>query len=283
MDLQQALEKSAKIIKQSDSLLICAGAGMGVDSGLPDFRGKQGFWRAYPFAQKLGISFQQMANPRWFDQDPHLAWAFYGHRLNLYRQTTPHKGFDIILRWARQKSKGYFVFTSNVDGQFQKAGFAPNNIVEIHGSIHHLQCSLPCENDIWPANNVDLKIDMDKFRALDPLPQCPYCGRVARPNILMFGDWAWIAHRTDEQEKTFEQWLNMLREKHARLAIIEIGAGTAVSTVRMTSENLAASFNAPLIRINPREPDIYSSIDGVSLPLGALVALEKIYGILEKI
>ncbi len=62
---------------------------MGVDSGLPDFRGAEGFWRAYPVMAKLGLSFEEMANPAWFQTDPHLAWAFYGHRLNLYRRTQP--------------------------------------------------------------------------------------------------------------------------------------------------------------------------------------------------
>jgi len=64
-----------------------AGAGMGVDSGLPDFRGDEGFWKAYPPMAKLGIRFSSMANPRWFESDPELAWGFYGHRLNLYRAT----------------------------------------------------------------------------------------------------------------------------------------------------------------------------------------------------
>jgi NAD-dependent SIR2 family protein deacetylase len=49
---------------------------MGVDSGLPDFRGAQGFWRAYPAIAKLGLSFEGMANPAWFKKNPHLAWAF---------------------------------------------------------------------------------------------------------------------------------------------------------------------------------------------------------------
>ena len=52
---------------------------MGVDSGLPDFRGDRGFWKAYPPYAKLGLHFAEMANPRWFDSDPELAWGFYGH------------------------------------------------------------------------------------------------------------------------------------------------------------------------------------------------------------
>jgi NAD-dependent SIR2 family protein deacetylase len=78
---------AAETINAADALLVTAGAGMGVDSGLPDFRGTQGFWRAYPVIAKLGITFEEMANPTWFRENPQLAWAFYGHRLNLYRRT----------------------------------------------------------------------------------------------------------------------------------------------------------------------------------------------------
>jgi NAD-dependent SIR2 family protein deacetylase len=92
---------------------------MGVDSGLPDFRGAEGSWRAYPVIAKLGLTFEEMANPAWFETDPHLAWAFYGHRLNLYRRTDPHRGFNYLLGLGSRKAHNYWVFTSNVDGHFQ--------------------------------------------------------------------------------------------------------------------------------------------------------------------
>ena len=67
-----------KELQQADYVIITAGAGMGVDSGLPDFRGNEGFWRAYPPLKRLNIDFVSMANPMWFRENPKLAWAFYG-------------------------------------------------------------------------------------------------------------------------------------------------------------------------------------------------------------
>ena len=122
---------------------------MGVDSGLPDFRGDKGFWKAYPPLERLGVSFVDMANPGWFSRDPELAWGFYGHRLGLYRATTPHRGFGTLQRWAEKLEYGSFVFTSNVDGQFQQAGFDRERVIECHGSISHLQCTEPCSREIW--------------------------------------------------------------------------------------------------------------------------------------
>src|SRR6266704_2230291 len=182
---ESSLHRAAEAIRDAQALLIGAGAGMGVDSGLPDFRGNQGFWKAYPPYQKLGLDFVSLANPRWFRDDPSLAWGFYGHRLNLYRQTPPHAGFHILLRWAERMKHGAFVFTSNVDGHFQRAGFAADQVLEVHGAIDWLQCSWRC-GEVFPADDTVVSIDEATMRAREPLPRCPRDGSLARPNILMF-------------------------------------------------------------------------------------------------
>jgi NAD-dependent SIR2 family protein deacetylase len=124
------IAQATKLISEADAILITAGAGMGVDSGLPDFRGDDGFWNAYPALAKSNVKFYDIASSSNFEHDPKLAWGFYGHRLNLYRNTKPHAGFRMLRELAANKKHGYFVFTSNVDGQFRKAGFDPRRICE---------------------------------------------------------------------------------------------------------------------------------------------------------
>jgi NAD-dependent SIR2 family protein deacetylase len=245
---------------------------MGVDSGLPDFRGDKGFWKAYPPFERLGVSFVDMANPGWFARDPELAWGFYGHRLGLYRATEPHRGFRMLRRWAEGMDHGSFVFTSNVDGHFQRAGFNRDRVIECHGSIGHLQCTEPCCNEIWSADELEVEVDEDTFRAISALPECPRCGAIARPNVLMFGDWHWIPGRTAEQERRFSDWL--ARATGPKLVIIELGAGSAVPTVRMTSERVASRSGAMLVRINPREPHVRPGHIGIAA--NALEALQAI-------
>jgi len=266
--LTDNIEKAAQCIDKADALLITAGAGMGVDSGLPDFRGNEGFWKAYPPIAELGITFYEMANPEWFREDPHLAWGFYGHRLNLYRDTVPHNGFHLLMDIASTKKYGYFVFTSNVDGQFQMAGFNDEFVEECHGSIHHLQCAGPCCESIWLADDIHVDVDEQTFRAGEPLPSCIHCGSVARPNILMFGDWGWLWGRSQEQTFRFNQWLNSVPDR--KLAIIEVGAGTAVPTVRIKSDYIAKAK----IRINPREPDVRTG--HLAIPLNGEEGIDKI-------
>ena len=275
MNIQENIEEAAKKVNKADAVLITAGAGMGVDSGLPDFRGNEGFWKAYPPIAKLGISFVEMANPQWFEIKPYLAWAFYGHRLNLYRKTVPHEGFSQLLEIAEKKPADYFVFTSNVDGQFQKAGFSDERVEECHGSIHHLQCTAVCSSAIWSAEDLNVSVAEDKFEAQDPLPKCIHCGELARPNILMFGDWMWISNRSDYQAQAFSKWLKPVRENKLKLVIIEAGAGRAVPTVRMKSEYAADVYNGTLIRINPRDYDVPPG--NISIPMGAGDGIREIY------
>jgi NAD-dependent SIR2 family protein deacetylase len=269
-----AWEAARQAVRRAEALLITAGAGMGVDSGLPDFRGLQGFWRAYPAVAKLRLSFEQMANPDWFARAPELAWAFYGHRLNLYRRTQPHEGFGRLLEWTNQKPHGSFVFTSNVDGHFQKAGFDSQRIVECHGSIHHFQCCRPCGPSIWEAHDEVVTVNEAEFCALEPRPACRHCGALARPNVLMFGDGQWVADRTAAQHRRLEDWLGRVRAAQAPLTILEFGAGTSVPSVRLFSEAVARDLGAILIRINPREPQ--GPPGAIELPVGALEALEQL-------
>src|SRR5262245_28764455 len=142
--IDSALRRAADAIDRAEAMLVGAGAGMGVDSGLPDFRGSEGFWRAYPPYKELGLDFKALADPRWFREDPQVAWGFYGHRLALYRDTEPHAGFEVLRRWGGRMPLGSFVYTSNVDGHFQRAGFDDDRIIEVHGAIERLQCTVGC-------------------------------------------------------------------------------------------------------------------------------------------
>lgn len=269
----ERFKRAAAAIRDADALLIGAGAGMGVDSGLPDFRGNDGFWNAYPPFRELGLSFIDLANPAWLRDDPELAWGFYGHRLHLYRTVTPHAGFELLRRWGEAKPRGYFVFTSNVDEQFQSAGFDPERIIECHGSIHRLQCTRPCSIELWRDADTHVDVDPATFRAAGPLPVCPRCGALARPNLLMFDDYTWIEAEVELQQDRYREWLRLIRG--ARLAIIECGAGLAIPTVRRQCEQQRGT----LIRINLRESGVPAS--GISVPCRVVDGLQRIEEFLE--
>ena len=265
--IDEACADAADLISQADGILITAGAGLGIDSGLPDFRGENGFWTAYPALGKLGMNFTTIANPRAFKTHPRLAWGFYGHRLQLYRETIPHEGFYRLLNLSKQMPNGARIFTSNVDGQFVKAGFKTEHVTECHGSIHHMQCTEQCGQDVWPAEDFRPEVDVDACMLKSPLPTCPTCGALARPNILMFGDWAFQGRRYMVQESRLQAWL----ARTTRPVVVEIGAGTAIPSVREFGE----AIGCPLIRINPSECEVVLKRD-IGISIGALDAIRWI-------
>lgn len=277
-----AFDQAAELLAQADALVIGAGAGIGVDSGLPDFRGNEGFWKAYPALAKAQLNFTEVASPRTFLQDPELAWGFYGHRLALYRKTVPHPGFAILLKWSERMLLGARIFTSNVDGQFQKAGFSDDHIHECHGSIHHLQCMNECASDVWSAEEFVPEVNAATCRLLNEAPVCPHCGGLARPNVLMFGDWNWVSWRSDTQRRAEASWLSRNSEARPRIVVIEVGAGTALPSVRHFSHYLSRECGARIIRVNPREFEVPGSGD-IGIACGSLVALQGIDAALERL
>ena len=266
---QEKIQYAARWVREAPAILITAGAGMGVDSGLPDFRGPQGWWTTFPKFARMNMNFYTLASPRAFDLHPKLAWEFYAIRLNEYRKVVPHQGFHILRRWGEQAPKGCRVFTSNVDGEFQKAGFDPSKVLECHGSLHHLQCATPCCDDIWSADVFQPEFDPQDGSLQTALPTCPHCGGLARPHVLLFNDNAWIDEPAELGRALLRGWADFYRRQ---LLVIELGAGKVIPTVRRLGERHAHRF----IRINTNEAGVMTKHGWMGIAGGALDILTRI-------
>ncbi len=184
----------------------------------------------------------------------------------------------------------HFVFTSNVDSHWVKAGFDETKLMECHGSTAWMQCTdTECSADdsappIWSAADVikslrESPLDETTFRAAErALPKCVKCGKLARPNVMMFGDFSFVEDRLDGQEQNFQKFVLQATANKWKVTVIEIGAGEAVPTVRYTSERLTALPGATLIRINPRDPQVPPKLvkSAISIPAGGLWTLDQI-------
>ena len=110
-----------------------------------------------------------------------------------------------------------------MDGLFLKSGFPKHFLHEAHGSIHRLQSTNTCTRNIWSADNISIEIDYEHMRALDPLPLCPTCGSLSRPNIFMYGDTeeTYIWYDADKSAENFREW--KAKNKDKNVLMIEIG------------------------------------------------------------
>jgi NAD-dependent SIR2 family protein deacetylase len=215
-------------------------------------------------------------NPARLVAEPLALWASLAARMRDYSHTVPHEGFGILRKWIARLGLDAFVLSSNVDGQFLKAGFAPDRLRDLHGSLFWWQCSVPCGGDIWP-NEQEAEAILEGL-ALGVLPRCKHCGAVARPNVYMFRDNTYLEARSRAQDALYQSFL--LRNTGLKIVAIEIGSGPHVQSIRAKTRKLMYQHGAWALRINPQ--DFAIKPPHLGLPMSALDALGAIDSVLYR-
>jgi len=222
--------------------LILTSAGMSADSGIPTFRDRDGYWRNFPPFREKGLEAQDLASPWAFRNVLPHAWAFYEWRRRNAHENTPHEGYRILNHWIEQRFGDAFIHTTNTDGYHLRSGAQADKVKEVHGSIWRLQCLEPCSQEFWDETTVPLcELDHGTMEASD-FPKCIHCGAIARPHILMFGDWDYVGH--SRQDENFSRFL-----KGGVDLVILVGSSGGVPT----NDYIALQFKdrgVPVININ---------------------------------
>ena len=261
-DLSSAYRAAADAVRSAEALVIGAGAGMGVDSGLPDFRGPEGFWKAYP--PLAAGHFWERSTPPGSGPIPPSPGASTGTGSTSTAPPPRTRGspFSALGRTPardplrRYRQRGRAVPEGGVrGGRRGTTRLDPSPAVPPGGA----------GGGSGEAERSTVDVHEATMRARSALPRCPMAG-LARPNILMFGDGGWIGRRTDDQEANLETFY----QGHAGepMTVLEIGAGTAVPTIRLFAERLGDTHGATVIRVDPREPRIVAAA-GVDCRRGA--------------
>ena len=274
--MEQLLEQAALFIRQADAVAIFAGAGMGVDSGLEQYRGADGLWTKSITVDSQEINFEDLMKPMAFKEQPELAWGLMGNRMKKYSSTTPHDGFAILRELLDHKE--YFIVTSNIDEQFQTAGFNSHRIFEFHGSIFNTQCGERIECGIWRTPHITNS--SESIHADPPFPECSSCYSYCRPNVLLFDDENFAPDSSAEQQFRYMEWREQISSRSLNIVALEIGAGKTLPTIRRFAERFAGD-DYPLIRINPSDSETEHP-GHISLPLGAIESLRQIKDSIER-
>ena len=218
-------------------------------------------------------------------ENPELAWGFKANFFNIINNLEPHEGYYHLLKNITNKYD-YFICTSNIDGYFLKAGYDPDKIYEVHGSINNLQCmNKKCNlnNGITPLNTENVpKFDPYTFIATN-LPYCKFCNNMSRPNVSMFGDFEFYNKPYEHQRKRLDNWLNNLKKYHKSLVILEIGCGLNPHSLRMLNGKMMSGEwkmpvfdnNIGVIRINPN--DERDEEKTIHLSIGANEGIKRLF------
>ena len=224
------LARAAELIAKTRRLAILTGAGVSAESGVPTFRGPNGFWR--------GRDPQTLATPEAFAADPKTVWEFYNARRARLRHVQPNPAHFAIAALA-ENLPDVTVVTQNVDRLHQRAG--SRNVVEIHGNIEDVRCSR--------CGRVENKTGDE----LPPLPVCPACGGLFRPAVVWFGE-----------ELPLDAWTNAQRAVERAETLLVVGTSALVYPAAGLIR-LAHNPDQSIIEINP-EPTPFSATVTISIP-----------------
>ena len=217
-------EEISENFKNSKSIVFVTGAGISQESGIPTFRGKDGYWRKHDPMKLATIDA--------FYEDPHMVWEWYEDRRQNIRAAEPNPGHKAIAEL--EKFYKVTVLTQNIDGLHQRAG--SSRVLELHGSIVRIKCTV-CD---FQANITE---DFEEIP-----PKCN-CGNILRPDVVWFGE-----------SLPQDVWTNAMKE--ASLCDIMIIAGTSlVVSPANTLPAFAKQNNAILIEINPEETVMSNEMD----------------------
>jgi NAD-dependent deacetylase len=160
-------------IQDSRAVTVLTGAGMSTESGIPDFRGPNGLWTQNPQARRLFDidayrSDPQIRRQAWRRRAEHPAWS-----------ARPHPGHAALVALERS-GRLRAVVTQNIDGLHQAAGNSPDQVLELHGTIHRVEC-LGCA---WtgPVSGA-----LERVAAGDDDPHCRRCGDLLKTATVSFG------------------------------------------------------------------------------------------------
>jgi NAD-dependent deacetylase len=233
----------AQKLKGSKKIVFVTGAGISQESGIPTFRGKDGYWRKYDPMKLASIDA--------FYDDPKLVWEWYDDRRKNILDVKPNEGHFAISQM--EEFKDVVILTQNIDGLHQRSG--STNVLELHGSIIRIKCTV-CDF----IDNIT-----ENFESLPP--KCK-CGSMLRPDVVWFGE-----------PLPQNIWQSAIKEASICDVMIIVGTSLVVSPAN-TLPVYAKQNGAILIEVNP-EKTVMSNDMTLSIQATSVGVLPKMLSIFK--
>jgi len=226
-DLEIAASSQCYLVR----VLVLTGAGVSAESGIPTFRGNEGYWR--------NLDPAKLATPEAFARDPQLVWDWYRERRQRIRNAQPNAAHQAIARLAHGTDE-FLLVTQNVDDLHERAGVATEKMVQIHGDIFVTRCSR-CD---FKRHDYEQEHEYEQERNREHgIPRCSECAAFLRPGVVWFGEQLpW------NELQRVENFLD------GRACDVVIVAGTTATFGYIIGWALRASRDGgELIEVNPEE------------------------------
>jgi NAD-dependent deacetylase len=229
------LDDSVKKLLDTPGLVLwLTGAGISAESGIPTFRGKEGYWKV----GSRNYQPEEMATRAAFQEMPEEVWAWYLYRRGVCRAAEPNAAHRALAAAEPRGGERFLLVTQNVDG--------------IHGNIDFMRCSRECLPAPLPMpDGVDVAWDKGRpvsERELAAL-KCPSCGAPGRPHVL------WFDESYDEPNFRFQSSIDAARQA----SLVVVVGTTGATSLPMHIGTIAAQRGVPMVVVNP-EPNPFSAL-----------------------
>ena len=229
-------------------VVVLTGAGISAESGIPTFRGPEGYWvvgsRHYrPMELATAAAFACM---------PDDVWGWYLYRRAVCRAAAPNAAHRALVELERRLGERFLLVTQNVDGLHLRAGSSPGRTYEIHGNIDFMRCARECTSALQPLPDA-LGPAWEKGRVLGAAEKallvCPRCGAPSRPHVLWFDEYY------DEERFRFQSSLAAVEQAAALIVI-----GTSGATNLPTQMCHRGAERGAMLMVVDTEPTPFSAL-----------------------
>ena len=238
----------------AELVLWLTGAGVSAESGIPTFRGEEGYWRV----GSRNFHPQEMATQAAFSQMPEEVWAWYLYRRGVCRLAEPNAAHRALAAAEQGLGDRFLLVTQNVDGLHLRAGNTLDRTYQIHGNLDFMRCTRECLEAPIPVPDA-IDVFWQRGRPLDDTERdalrCPACGSPARPHVL------WFDETYDEENFRFQSAIAAA----ARASMVIVVGTTGATSLPMHIGEIAASQRTPMVVVNP-EPNPFSEMVEGSAP-----------------
>lgn len=240
------LDEVAQALREARRVLFVTGAGISAESGLPTYRGVGGLYGDRHTEE--GLPIEDILSGPYFAAHPEVSWR-YLHEMEAHTRGARPNAAHAAIAGLESRLDSVLVLTQNVDGFHREAG--STDVLDIHGDLHDLKCTA-CT---WRDRTGD-------FAHLAPLPRCPRCDAVVRPDVVLFGELlsdAKMARLQLEVERGFD-------------VVFSVGT-TSLFPYISWPVVAGARAGALTVEVNPERTPV-SGLVSVRLPMRAVEAFE---------
>lgn len=280
------MEHVVNLIEESDTILVGAGAGASAAAGLT-YSGTRFTDNFGEFIKKYGTMYMTDMYAAGFFPFPsqEAKWGYWSKHSMINRFLPPalplyKQLFELV------KNKDYFVLTTNVDHQFQKAGFDSNRIFATQGDYGNIQCEKGCHQKIYDAEKIFRQMDQARKDCLIPsymVPKCPVCGG----NMTMHLRCDQYFVEDESWHEAAGRYADFLKKiGHKKGVLLELGVGfNTPGIIRFPFEKMVReNSNLSLIRLNLNEAVVPEGLGNRAIGMNGDMAgiISEICDVMEK-